>query len=83
MCLGIPMKVIDVEGATATVETGGVRRQVNVQLVDEVEPGQYLIVHAGFAISVLDEATAEETLALITDALAAGTAGEPTGRRGD
>lgn len=73
MCLGIPMKVIDVAGATATVETGGVRRQVNVQLVDEVKPGQYLIVHAGFAISVLDEATAEETLALITEALATGS----------
>ncbi|NIP33644.1 MAG: HypC/HybG/HupF family hydrogenase formation chaperone [Thermoplasmata archaeon] len=61
MCLAVPAKVLSVEGDTAQVDFGGASRAVNVSLV-RVVPGQYVIVHAGFAISVMDEAEAMESL---------------------
>ncbi len=61
MCLAVPAKVISVDGNTAQVDFGGASRAVNVALV-RVEPGQYVIVHAGFAISVMDEKEAMESL---------------------
>jgi len=61
MCLAVPARVLSVEGDTARVDFGGASRAVNVSLV-RVEPGQYVIVHAGFAISVMDEAEAAESL---------------------
>ena len=73
MCLGIPMKVVDIdEDRMGTVEMGGVRREVGLHLVDEVEIGEYVIVHAGFAIGRLDEKEAQETLALLRDLTEAG-----------
>jgi len=65
MCLGIPMKVIELGEGTAVVELEGTRRVVSTALLDDVERGQYVIVHAGFGIQVLDEAEAEETLAIL------------------
>ena len=49
------------------VEVGGVRREVSVQLVDDVQPDDYLIVHVGFALSRLDPAEAAQTLALFEE----------------
>jgi hydrogenase expression/formation protein HypC len=66
MCLGIPMKIIALEGATAAVEVANVRQQCDVSLAPEAKVGDYVIVHAGFAIEVLDEADAQETLALLS-----------------
>ncbi len=64
MCLAIPARVIEVRGDRAKVDFGhGTVREVNVSLVD-VRPGQYVLVHAGFAIQVLDEREALETLRL-------------------
>jgi len=63
MCLAIPGKVLERRGDEARVDFGGVRRWVNVSLVD-VPVGGYVIVHAGFAIQVLDERDAKESLAL-------------------
>lgn len=64
MCLAIPGKVIGLEGNEAKVDFGeGTMRSVNVSLVD-AEIGQYVIVHAGFAIQVLDEEEAKESLAI-------------------
>jgi hydrogenase expression/formation protein HypC len=68
MCLAIPAKVITVEGRTATVDINGNRRPVDISLVDEVHPGQYVLLHVGMALQVLDEAEALETLALIREA---------------
>ncbi len=65
MCLAVPAKVISIEGDQAGVELGGVRRAVSVLLVPDVEPGQYVLVHAGFAIQVLDAGEAAETLELL------------------
>jgi len=64
MCLAIPAKVIEVQGNTAKVDFGeGIVREVNVMLV-ETKVGEYVLVHAGYAIQVIDRKAAEETLQL-------------------
>ena len=64
MCLAIPTKVIEVKGEIARVDFGqGVLRDVNIMLVD-VQVGEYVLVHAGYAIQVLDQGAAKETLQL-------------------
>lgn len=65
MCLAVPMKVVKVEGDLGEVEIGGVKRQVSLQLLNEVKIGDYLIVHAGYAIQKLDEKDAKETLTFL------------------
>jgi len=62
MCLAVPGRVLKLEGNLAKVDFGGVRRDVRVDLVPRVREGEYVLVHAGFAIQVLDEKAAEETL---------------------
>jgi len=64
MCLAIPARVLEVRGDVARVDFGqGVVREVNVMLVN-VREGDYVLVHAGYAIQVLDQQAAEETLRL-------------------
>ncbi len=62
MCLAIPMKLIKVEGDKGIVELSGVKKEVSLYLLDNVKKGDYLIIHAGFAIQKLDEKEAQETL---------------------
>ncbi|MDA8442199.1 MAG: HypC/HybG/HupF family hydrogenase formation chaperone [Peptococcaceae bacterium] len=70
MCLAIPGKVILTTEHTAEVDLMGNRRKVNIDLVaDEVKPGDYLLIHAGYAIEKVDEEIALETLALFEEAL--------------
>ena len=65
MCLGVPGKVIEVAGNIATVDFWGVRRQVQLDVVDEpVAPGDYILNHVGFAIRRIPESEIAETLAL-------------------
>ncbi|MEM2865974.1 MAG: HypC/HybG/HupF family hydrogenase formation chaperone [Candidatus Hadarchaeales archaeon] len=72
MCLAIPGKVVEKKGELARVDFGdGTLREVDVSLV-EVEVGQYVIVHAGFAIQVLDEEEARESLRLWQELLSQG-----------
>lgn len=71
MCLAIPARVIEVNGDLAKVDFGGVVREVNVSLVD-AKVGDYVLVHAGYAIQVLDEKEARETLDLWRELLEAG-----------
>ena len=67
--MAIPAKVVEVKGETARVDFGaGTIRDVNVSLVD-AKVGEYVIVHAGYAIEVLDRKAAEETLALWNEIL--------------
>jgi len=75
MCLGIPARVLDVvdrAGGLARVDVSGVRREVSVALVDEpdapIGPGDWVLVHVGFALARIDEADATETLALLHQA---------------
>jgi hydrogenase expression/formation protein HypC len=64
MCLAIPARVMSVEGEKAQVDFGeGVLRDINVTLVD-AKVGEYVLVHAGYAIQKMDEKDAKETLAL-------------------
>lgn len=60
MCLGIPMRVIESNGLTALCEGRGVRRNVNVMLVDEAAPGTWLLIHINNAVRVLEEQEAAE-----------------------
>lgn len=69
MCLAIPAKVVEIKGDIAKVDFGaGTLRDVNVSLV-EPKMGEYVIVHAGYAIQVLDQKAAEETLQLWNELL--------------
>ncbi|OFW05187.1 MAG: hydrogenase assembly protein HypC [Acidobacteria bacterium RIFCSPLOWO2_02_FULL_68_18] len=71
MCLGVPGKVIDVQGSVATVDFWGVRRQVRLDVVDEpVEPGDYILNHVGYAIRRIPTGEIEATLALYEELLA-------------
>lgn len=71
MCLGIPVKVLEIEGTTGIVEFGGVKRAVDLRILENVNVGDYVILHAGFAIQKLDEKEAEETLRLLQELEAA------------
>ena len=69
MCLGIPMQIKSIDGMNIVAETDGVRREASLMILDaEVQVGDYVIVHAGFAISKLDEEDALETLDLMRQA---------------
>lgn len=65
MCLAVPLRLAEVRGNVGVVEMGGVKRRANLSLVENPKVGDYVIVHAGFAISFLDRKEAEETLELI------------------
>ncbi len=65
MCLAIPARVASIDGALATVVIAGVTKTASIHLLDGVRVGDYLIIHAGFALSKLDELEAQETLRLL------------------
>ena len=67
MCLAVPMKLIQFEGVNGVVESDGVIIDVNIMLIEEPKIGDYLIIHAGFAIQHLDEKEAQETLDLFRE----------------
>lgn len=67
MCLAIPMKIRRVKGAFAEVEAGRLTRTINIQMLPAVRVGDYVLVHAGFAIQRIDPARAKETLQLIDE----------------
>jgi hydrogenase expression/formation protein HypC len=67
MCLAIPMQLIEVRGDRGVAETGGVRREVGLQLLDDAAVGEYVLVHAGFAIQKVDEEEARKTLELFRE----------------
>ncbi len=64
MCLGIPMKIISIQGDEALAKVEGVSRSINLNLVDKVSVGDYVLVHAGFAIEKMDAKAAEESIQL-------------------
>jgi hydrogenase expression/formation protein HypC len=70
MCLAIPgrvVEIVDEASGVAKVEVGGARRNVNVELLDAVGVGDYVLIHAGFAMSRVDEREAIETLRLLEE----------------
>ena len=71
MCLAIPGRVLEIRGKEAVVDFGGIRRTVKVDLV-KVKAGEYVIIHAGYAIEVMDEKDAQETLKILEEMSADG-----------
>jgi len=67
MCLAVPVRVISREGNEAEVEIGGVKRRVSLVLTPEAKVGDYVLLHTGYAISVVDEAEAKETLKIFEE----------------
>ncbi len=67
MCLGIPMKILSKKGEYAMVASGGTKREISIALIRDVKVGDYVIVHAGFAIEKLDEKRAKETLDILNE----------------
>ena len=75
MCLAIPARVVDLpEAGTALVDVGGVQKRISLALVDDVERGDYVIVHVGYALAKLDPAEAQRTLQIFAEAGLAGQA---------
>jgi hydrogenase expression/formation protein HypC len=70
MCLAIPSKIIKIDNLMAVIDVDGVRREASLLLVEDAQVGDFVIVHAGFAISKIDEQAALETLALLKEAAA-------------
>ena len=60
MCVGLPAKVVNIEDGMAVVDATGARRKISVELLDELNPGDYVMIHAGIAIAKIDGGTAEE-----------------------
>ena len=67
MCLAIPTLIKSIEGTAARAEIGGVERTISLALTPEARVGDYVLVHTGFAISVVDEDEAQETLRLLAE----------------
>lgn len=75
MCLSVPMRVVSRDGSNIVAELDGVRREASLMILDEerekVKVGDFVIVHAGFVISKLDEEEAQENLRLLREAFSA------------
>ncbi|QQS50183.1 MAG: HypC/HybG/HupF family hydrogenase formation chaperone [Bacteroidota bacterium] len=66
MCLSVPAKILNIEGSNAKATVGGSIINVSLQLVENIEIGDYVLVHTGFALEKIDAKTARETLAMLT-----------------
>ena len=75
MCLAVPAKIIEKKEMMATVEVDGVRRNISLMLLPEANTGDYILMHAGFAIQIIDEEEAKITSELLKEVLGS----EPTG----
>lgn len=67
MCLAIPAKILSIEGTEAQVDVGGVSRAISLWLTPGANVGEYVYIHTGYAISVVDEAEALESLRLLQE----------------
>lgn len=68
MCLAIPSQIVDITGDTAVIDVDGVRRECSLLMLESARIGDYVIVHAGFALHVIDEEAAMESLRLLREA---------------
>ena len=67
MCLAVPSKIVEVNGDTGIVDVEGVKKEIALHLIEEPRVGDYVIVHAGFAINKIDENEALETLKVLRE----------------
>lgn len=69
MCLAIPVRIVSLDpGQMATVEIEGIRKQVSVALIDDPQPGDYILLHVGYALHKLSEEEALRTLDMMAEA---------------
>ncbi|NLV73885.1 MAG: HypC/HybG/HupF family hydrogenase formation chaperone [Chloroflexi bacterium] len=71
MCLAVPLQIIAIDQDLATVTMSGVQRQISLALTPEAQVGDYVLVHTGYAISLISPEEAQETLQLFADIAAA------------
>ena len=69
MCVGLSAKVVKISNGTAVIDAGGAKREVSAQLLEDLEPGDYVMVHAGIAIAKIQEEDDEETEELLEELL--------------
>jgi len=67
MCLGIPMKLVKIDGDSGVVNSGGLKKSVNISLLKSAKIGDYLLIHAGFAIETLKPQEARKTLKVLKE----------------
>ncbi len=67
MCLAVPMKIESIDGDLGTVDINGIKRQIGLTLIEEPTIGDYVLVHAGFAIQKINEEEAAETIKLLNE----------------
>jgi hydrogenase expression/formation protein HypC len=67
MCLSIPAKIVSVNGDMAEVSAGGTLFRAGIQMIENAKKGDYVLLHAGFAIQKISEADAEETIRLLKE----------------
>lgn len=67
MCVAVPVEVIEITGSDAKVNYGGVKRTINIDLVEDVQLGDYVLLHAGCAMQKIDKEEAEKTLEILRE----------------
>ncbi len=68
MCLAIPSKIVEIKNNMGTIDVAGVQREASLLLLEDPQVGDWVIVHAGFAIQKIDEAVAQESLRYLREA---------------
>lgn len=69
MCVGLSAKVVNVNEGTAIIDAGGAKRSVSAQLIEDLEPGDYVMVHAGVAIAKITQSDEDEAADVMEDLL--------------
>ena len=72
MCIAIPAQIKSIEGKEAEAEIGGISRRISLWLTPEVRVGDWVLLHTGYAINIIDEAEAEETLKMLGEIIKLG-----------
>lgn len=67
MCLGIPVKIVSIDGNTALASVSGVKRKIGIELTPDARAGDYVLLHAGFAIEKISKKDARKTLKLLEE----------------
>lgn len=67
MCLGLPLKIISINGKEAVGEMNGIKRKIRIDLIKDLSIDEYVMVHAGFAIEKIDKEQAEETMKIVNE----------------
>ncbi|NSW93849.1 MAG: HypC/HybG/HupF family hydrogenase formation chaperone [Bacteroidales bacterium] len=67
MCLSMPARIVSIDGDIAQVSIGGAIFSAGLQMVENAKPGDYVLLHAGFAIQILSEEEADETLKILRE----------------